>query len=457
MRNSFRTCLKAGGLLAFSVFNFSEGMNAQNYTDTVHPVRMETIQPIRKTSFDNDGTCKERQQGGNPRMIAGYLAFDGSMDGNRQVDPQIAVGGGYVLHGTNNGLVVYNKDGQYLKGVSQKCFNDGIDPKMFFDVHNQIFVFDLWWYYDKEKTKPVNVSVSETSNPLKAWNTYPVPAPKGVDGGGIGYSRKWIGYSFPGGEERTFVLKTAEAKAGKPAVIYHFKGSLGHPIFMQDKTDDLYFFEIVRNEFVIRKVSEDANGKVYAQVVSKKPHGLKYVGGPPQSKQKGVEQKVSSGDRNPKNLVFQNGFIWFSQAVNVDGVSGVQWHQVNAQTGEIVQTGLIHDAATNYIQTTIAVNGNNDVLIGFQQADETRFISPRFAYRSGKDKPGTIREIVALGEGKGPADGVAWGDYSGTIIDGDNLTDMWTIQSIANEKGRGETIIAKVPFGKKAMKKKKKS
>jgi hypothetical protein len=46
-----------------------------------------------------------------------------------------------------------------------------------------------------------------------------------VDGGGIGYSKKWIGYSFPGGSQQTFVLRTAEAKAGIPATVYHFNGS----------------------------------------------------------------------------------------------------------------------------------------------------------------------------------------------------------------------------------------
>jgi hypothetical protein len=62
------------------------------------------------------------------------------------------------------------------------------------------------------------------------------------------------------------------------------------------------------------------------------------------------------------------------------------------------------------------------------------------------DPAGEIREIVSLGEGKGATDGVAWGDYSGCCIDGDNLTDLWTIQSITNEKGRGATVIAKIPF-----------
>jgi hypothetical protein len=422
--------------------------DAKPISDTSYPSRTEVITPIKKTSFNanNNGVCPERKQGGNPQVINGYQVFNGSMDGNRQVDPQIAVGGGYVLHGTNSGLIIYDKKGNFVQGVSQKCFNDGIDPKLIFDVHNKVFVFDLWWYYDKPKIKPVNISVSETSDPTGAWNIYAIPSTEEVDGGGIGYSKKWIGYSFPGGKENTLILRTADAKAGKPATIYHFKGSLGHPVFVQDDIDDLYFFDIQGDKFVIRKVSEDANGQPYSVVVASVKHHLKYINYPPQSHQKGTEQKVSSGDRNPKNLVYQNGCIWFSQAVNCEGRSAVQWHQINATNGNIVQTGLIKSDTTNYIQTTIAVNKKNDVLIGFQEVNENSFISPRLAYRYATDAPGTIREIVRVGEGKGAADGVAWGDYSGTMIDGDDLNDLWTIQSIANEKGRGETVIVKVPF-----------
>lgn len=435
--------------LTLVIYIFTMQVNAQLAVEKVYPSSTEVVQPIHKNSFNNSNECPERKQGGNPQMINGYQVFNGSMDGNRQVDPQIAVGGGYVLHGTNSGLIIYNKKGDFVQGVSQKCFNDGIDPKMFFDIHNKVFVFDLWWYYDKAKTKPVNISVSETANPTGAWNTYPVSRPQEVDGGGIGYSKKWIGYSYPGGTENTFVLRMEDAIAGKPATIYHFKGSLGHPLLMQDALDDLYFFSIEREEFVIRKVSEDANGQPYCQEVSRKKHELQYIRQPPQSAQSGTAQKVSSGDRNPKNLVFQNGSIWFSHAVNYNDRSAVQWHQINARSGKIIQTGLISSDTTNYIQTTIAVNKKDDVLIGFQEVNGNSFISPRFAVRSHKDKRGTIRKILRAGEGKGATDGASWGDYSGSVIDGDNLHDLWTIQSIANEKGKGETVIIKVPFPSK--------
>ncbi len=436
-------------MFVISLFFLVINIHAQTKYEKVYPSNTELVSPIHKIDFNNSGACPERKQGGNPQTINGYQVFNGSMDGNRQVDPQIAVGGGYVMEGSNSGLLIYDKKGNFVQGVSQKCFNNGIDPKLFFDVHNKVFVFDLWWYYDKPKTKPVNIAVSETSNPTGAWNIYPVSRTQEVDGGGIGYSKKWIGYSYPGGEENTFIMRMADAIAGKPATIYHFKGSLGHPVFTQDATDDLYFFAIQDGQFVIQKVSEDANGNPYCQIVSSKPHNLTYVDYPPQSPQFGTVQKVSSGDRNPKNLVLQNGHIWFSQAVRCEGRSAVQWHQVNVKTGNIIQTGIIKSDTTNFIQTTIAVNKKNDVLVGFQAVNGHSFISPRFAYRKAKDPLNTLRPIISMGEGKGATDGASWGDYSGSMIDGDNLLDLWTIQSIANEKGRGETVILKLPYSRK--------
>ncbi len=445
--------MKYTGFAMMSI-TFCLAANAQHAGDTTRFTRSELIQPLHKESFNNFGQCAERKQGGNPRQVNGYFVFDGSMDGNRQVDPQIAVGGGYILHGTNSGLIIYSKQGEFVQGVSQKCFSNGIDPKLFFDANNQLFGFNMWVYWDTPKIKPVNISISQTNDPRGAWNTYAVPARKGVDGGGIGYSSKWIGYSFPGGEENTFVLSMTDAKAGKPTTIYHFPGSLGHPVFGQDATDDLYFFDIDDDQFIIRRVTESSDGTPVCVVVSSMPHHMKFIDYPPQSAQRGTSQKVSSGDRNPKNLVLQNGFIWFSQAVTCNNRSAVQWHQVNASNGAIVQTGLISSDSTNYIQTTLAVNKNNDVLIGFQEVNEHMFISPRFAYRNAKDKPGTIREIVHAGEGKGATDGASWGDYSSSTVDGDNRTDLWTIQSVANEKGRGETIIVKVPAANKKHKRK---
>ncbi|MFI5385739.1 MAG: hypothetical protein ACHQ50_06420 [Fimbriimonadales bacterium] len=404
------------------------------------PVRTEIVSPIRNESFNKGGKAKNRRQGGNPRMIGGNLVFDGSSDGNRQVDPQIAVGGGYVLHGTNSGLVIYDKNGHYVDGVPQDEFNGGIDPKLFFDPNNRVFGFDLWKYWDKEKIKPVNISISESADPRGAWNTYPVPSPEEVDGGGIGFSRRWIGYSFPGGPEQTFVMKTSEVKAGKPATVYHFAGNLGQPVFTQNPDDDLLFVRLTGQEIVLTTVGADASGGPVVSSVIRAPHNFRYFGSPPQSPMKGTEARTASGDRNPKNLVVQGRFLWFSQTVNVEGRAGIQWHQVLLD-GTFIQSGLISHPQNSYIQTTLAVNKNYDVLVGFQETGPDMFISPRCAWRHRRDPLGKLGPILSLGEGVAATEGGAWGDYSGSVVDGDNLTDLWTIQSVANEKGRGSTVI----------------
>ncbi len=409
------------------------------------PVRTELIEPIRNESFTKNGRARVRKQGGNPRMEDGILMFDGSLDGNRQVDPQIAVGKEFILHGTNSGLIIYDKQGNYVQGVPQSEFNDGIDPKLFYDRHNDIFGFNLWYYYDQPKQKPVNVSVSETGDPRGAWNTYPVPAPNAVDGGGIGFSHQWIGYSYPGGAEQSFVMKLADAKAGRPATVYHFAGNLGEPVHSQDPSDDLYFFAINRQAFVISTITEGDDGVPIIGSIVRRPHGLDAVEFPPQSPQKGTEQKTASGDRNPKRVVLQNDCLWFSHAVNVNGRSAVQWHQV-ALDGTIIQSGRLAHDINSYIQTTLGVNSRGDVLVGFQETGPDLYISPRCAWRFADDEPGKLREIVSLGEGTGATDGVAWGDYSCTVVDGGNGLDLWTIQSRANDRGRGETVIAKIPF-----------
>lgn len=409
------------------------------------PVQSGVVEPIRNKSFNKNGACPERRQGGNPRLVSGLLVFDGSTDGNRQVDPQIAVGGSHVLHATNSGLIIYNKKGEFIQGVSQRCFNGGIDPKLFYDSHNQIFGFDLWNPWDEAKLKPVNISVSETSDPTGAWNTYAIPAPEGRDGGGIGYSKKWIGYSFPGGKNQSFVLKTSEAKNGKPVIVFHFEGNLGHPVATQDDLEDLYFVKLTRNNLVLNCVSDSGDGTPVATQKFSVPHNFKYFGWPPQSPQKDTDKKTASGDRNPKNLVIQGGFLWFSQTVNCNGRAAVQWHQVNLEDGSFVQSGLISDEKNSFIQTTIAVNKRMDVLVGFQETGPDMFVSPRFAFRRADDPTGKLRPIISLGEGKAATEGGAWGDYSGSVVDGDNQLDLWTIQSVADESGRGDTVIARLP------------
>ena len=407
-------------------------------------VRTEVVEPHRTPSLDLEGKAPERKQGGNPREHNGLLVFDGATDGYRQVDPQVAVGGGHVFTGTNSGFIVYTKEGEYVRGVNQNVFRGGIDPKIFFDPNNRVFGFDLWVYWDDAKQKPVQITMSETEDPRGAWNTYSVPAPGGVDGGAIGGSQAWVGYSFPGGKERTFVMRSDDLRAGRPAKVWHFEGGLGHPVLGQDSEDALYFLQVSDRAFTVRRVVE-RDGEAIVEEMGSTEHGLSSIGFPPPSPQKGTEQLTASGDRNPKNVVLQGGHLWFSQTVRHNGRAAVQWHQIR-KDGSIVQTGMLASETSSYIQSSLAVNRNLDVLVGFQETSPEMFISPRCAWRRASDEPGTLRAIVSLGEGLGATDGRSWGDYSGSCMDGDDGTTLWTVQSVTSSEGKGHTVVARVEF-----------
>ncbi|MEL7496312.1 MAG: hypothetical protein AAFN77_01790 [Planctomycetota bacterium] len=423
----------------------SESASAKQ--ETMAAVRIETIEPERIEHL-HANVKKVRRQGGNPRSQGDLLTFDGTNDGNRQVDPQIAVGRAHVLHGTNQGFTIYDKEGKFVDGVSQRGFKNGIDPKVFYSRQHDVFGFDLWVYWDEQKTKPVNISISETGDPTGAWNTYSVHAPEGVDGGAIGFSQQWVGYSFPGGLEQTFVMSMDDCVKGKATKVFHFAGNLGHPINTQDQRDGLLFFTVTGRKFIIREVVADEQGNPVVKLVSERPHSLKTFGSPPASPQKNTDKKVASGDRRPKAIVLQNESLWFSHAVNNNGRSAVQWHQVKLD-GTVVQSGLIADEKRSFIQTTLAVNKQEDVLVGFQETGPDMFVSPRIAIRHSDDPPGTLRESISLGEGLAATEGGAWGDYSGAAVDGENGLDLWTVQSIADATGRGDTVIARQRFEKR--------
>jgi hypothetical protein len=422
---------------------------SQGASKTIQPSRTLEVACLEKLSLRefNGKMFPQRKQGGNPRKKGKILLFDGSMDGNRQVDPQIAVGGGVVFHATNAGMIIYDKTGKYIDGVRSAAFNKGIDPKVLYSIQNKTFLFDIWQYWDKEKKKPVNLSLSKTQDPTKGWNIYPISIPEGRDGGGLGCSSKWIGYTFPGGKDNTFVLRFADAKKGKKITVYFFHGHFGQPALTQGRGEELYFLKITPRKIKISRVRSNPDGTPYIEVLSEKENTLKYRNPARPAPQKGSDVPVAAGARNPKNLIYQGGDLWFSHIVKCNGRSAILWHQLGID-GHFKQTGIISSPSSYYIQPTLAVNRQKDLIIGFQETNEKMFVSPRFTFRLHTDPPGKTRKIISLGEGEGAIEKTTWGDYSGSVIDGDNYLDLWTIQSRANKKGRGETVIARIPFSK---------
>lgn len=169
--------------------------------------------------------------------------------------------------------------------------------------------------------------------------------------------------------------------------------------------------------------------------------------------------KVQNNDARIGNVVYRNGFLWFTHTVFLPAGgspthSAIQWWQVNPNVA-LTQFGRIEDATgTNYYAfPSIAVNRFNDVLIGFSRYSSNQYVSADYAFRAFNDSPNTMEteRVLKAGEDsywKQQTNTTPfrnrWGDYSATCVDPVNDSGFWTVQeystphvgSLVNFSGR---------------------
>ena len=200
-----------------------------------------------------------------------------------------------------------------------------------------------------------------------------------------------------------------------------------------------------------------------------------------------TDTRLMANDSRINNTVLRNGSLWASHHVmvgaapappgtpynsgNPDIKTAVQWWQIDPnveaqpdavtglgtsplQRGRIVDPNADNCNAGNsnnnsseraactqrgqfFFFAGIAVNKDNDVLIGFSQSSALTFPSGAYAMRRVSDPPNTMRDPVVfrsgagnynIGAGAGTGRQNRWGDYSAAQVDPINDTDFWTVQ-----------------------------
>src|ERR1035437_4398357 len=162
--------------------------------------------------------------------------------------------------------------------------------------------------------------------------------------------------------------------------------------------------------------------------------------------QLGTSVKIDTGDSRLDNCLLRNGTIWCAHTVFVPygqpTRAAAQWFQIDPSgtTPALVQRGRIDDPSGTffYAYPTIAVNKNNEALIGYTRFSANDYASAMFAIRTPTDPLSTMQPGVLLKAGEstyvspGARSGSnRWGDYSATVVDPANDVDFWTIQEYA--------------------------
>ncbi len=167
-------------------------------------------------------------------------------------------------------------------------------------------------------------------------------------------------------------------------------------------------------------------------------------------------RKLETSDAQVRgNVVFRNGKLFYSQTVGIDLAGGDPIDHTAAQWTVLTPTaptpttlavtfndgGRVEDAtatATNggkwYAYTSLSVNKNEDIILGFSEFESDDFVDAGYTFRSLGDAAGTMRDPVIYKEGEDYYEKTfgsprnRFGDYSHAVVDPANDTDLWTIQ-----------------------------
>ncbi len=364
---------------------------------------------------------------------------------------------------------------------------DVFDPRVVYDQMSGRFV--MCAVADAQELRSaILIAASKTSDPTGEWNLYLLDADDGInenaprwaDFPSLGFNKNWVvihvnmfNHDKPNNKStfafgKLFVINKSQFYSGvAPPTINTITQPTGGFSMQPATTFDrnLEALYLVQAPFtgalrVSRLDPIDANGTPQLSFDISRPNASGFLwsgfgeGEEGFAPQKDSAKRIDTGDSRMQSVVVRNGSIWGAHTIFLPATpqgqstsaatrSSVQWWQLTtAAAPSLVQRGVIDDPnpadGTNfYAFPSLAVNANNDMLIGYSRFSVNQFPSANYAFRAGTDPANTLRDDTVLKAGEASyfktfgGSSNRWGDYSNTVVDPANDLDMWTIQEYA--------------------------
>ncbi len=446
----------------------------------VPPGAAASIEKSQPKALDNP-----KALGPSPAPSASFLASDDT--GRFPPDTHGAVGLNNLMVVHNGRVRIQSKTGSLVSNVSLVGFwaslsnapADVFDPKILYDPYAGRWMLTAV-AERRSAGASVMMAVSQTTDPTGNWNIYRVDADSTdllwADYPSIGFNKDWIVVHvnmFPVVDgtgsftSHLYVFNKANLYAGGQGLYTLIKApNLGGtivPAVTYDATvSTLYLLQNWNGNSggngyvglyritgaVGAEVLNVANGTSPTLIGTPNPWSSstpEIAGTTDFAPQLSSTLKVQNNDSRIQTLVYRNNSLWgvhtvFLPAGSSPARSAVQWWELST-TGTIKQRGRIDDSTGNtfYAFPSIAVNRDNDVLIGYSRYSPTQYVSGNYSFRAGTDPLNSLRDdtVLRAGDATYYKSGTAtptrnrWGDFSGTVVDPTNDKDMWTIQEYA--------------------------
>jgi hypothetical protein len=349
------------------------------------------------------------------------------------------------------------------------------DPKVLFDPFEKRWIF-VAPANPESANSALLVAASKSDDPTGDWSLYSIPTdPNGklwFDYPSVGFNKNWvvvqgnmfaISRSSNEFHSNIYVFKKADLFAGanNPGTNLLTRSDLGltqAPEINGDNSDSMSLVESPdvdsNKQLKLYRITGDVDhpalqaGSTIVDLPDEwdfgPPNDVDFA---PQNDPAG--HLLQDNDARGLGLVSRNGLLYFVQTAfipnggNPDD-SVIQWAQLdpNAAT-PLKQSGRIddQDQPTGKVFRgfpSIAVNKNEDVLIGFSRFHGTAFAGASYALLKKSDNSGQFRVETIFKGGNIPyfktfgGGRNRWGDYSNTVVDPTNDVDFWTVQIFAD-------------------------
>lgn len=431
-------------------------------------------------------------QAASPAPAVNFAGLGGvSLDGFQWIPPdtQAAAGPNHLMITLNNGVLIQTRTGATAKaavglsafwGRSPASATHAFDPRVLYDS----FV-DRWIIVSvaagHSPDSVLLIAMSQTNDPTGNWTTYSFPADQTAanakttptlwgDFPSVGFNKTWVVV--------TLNLYTISNNTGTKSTIFAFDingllngaATLGGAVFDDTNAYTLSpavtFDPAVSTLYMVQSLNGNFNGSGFLRIstitggvgsetytaAASYPFTPNTWGHTPPSGDSAPQLNgdanhlIDAGDDRMSNVVYRNGSLWTTHAVFLPASSptrsAVQWWQLSpTATGTVPpqQMGRIDDstAANFYSWPSIAVNRNNDLLLGFAHFSSTIFAEAAYALAPFASGANTIQSPLAYKAGEAfyyiTLSGTRnrWGDYSATLVDPVNDLDFWTLQEYA--------------------------
>ena len=411
-------------------------------------------------------------------------------------DTHGAVDSQYCVTAINTNIRIQTRSGANVHNVGLDGFWSAIlpagtgsfDPRVHYDPYNKRWIMVTDAVNSTSMTQStIMVAVSATSDPTGTWHMYAIPVDATgaawMDFPNVGYNQNWIaitGNMFPntsGGANGAvvYVFDYASIMAGTGAPYTKFSQSSSFsiaPALTYDVTEpNLFAIESWNGgagQLKLWKISGPVASPTMTSVGF--PATTTHWRGGPSSggdfaPQLGTTNLLNIGDDRITNVIYRNHKLWcshtaFLPASGTTTHSSIMWWQLDTLANPL-QNGMVNDAtaATTYAYSSIAVNANDDALIGFGVFSTAIHPSAGYALHLNSDPLDSIHPATIYRHGQATyyetfgGSRNRWGDYSGACIDPRNDTDFWTIQesSIVGTSPNWDTWWANVQFCPKPL------